>query len=234
MAHRGFLLPTTVKSFADYFNLQVGAGEIANAFGYAYIVRAMTLPRAPLPARSVSGMVRQLRWNLENIPAPNEAAQRETIVAPILQALARVLSARVRIEYPIDASPQLRGKLDYLLSQNENLLIVEAKRGDTTRGMNQLTAELIALDTWADKSLPLLYGVVTSGRSWQFAVLDRTSRTILQDLATLTVPGNLRRLLETIAGVLTNAGIAASQTPSEPAPFPDAASGFAASTEILK
>lgn len=66
-------------------------------------------------------------------------------IAPVLIELVRLTDAQLDIEYSIDAGAQLRGELDYFLSQGEHLLVIEAKNADLTRGLTELAVELIAL-----------------------------------------------------------------------------------------
>jgi hypothetical protein len=42
--------------------------------------------------------------------------------------------------------------LDYLIRSNQELLIIEAKKGDLDKGFNQLSAQLIALDKYDEDS----------------------------------------------------------------------------------
>ena len=52
---------------------------------------------------------------------------------------------QLRIEYPLKVNDWLKSSLDYLLCSTNNLLVIEAKNDDLTRGFTQLAVELIAL-----------------------------------------------------------------------------------------
>jgi len=56
--------------------------------------------------------------------------------------------------------------LDYLLRSQKNLLVIEAKNDDLTRGFTQLAVELIALAEVEENNI--LYGAVTIGDVWRF------------------------------------------------------------------
>ncbi|MBW4526661.1 MAG: hypothetical protein KME18_15960 [Phormidium tanganyikae FI6-MK23] len=124
----------------------------------------------------------------------NEQAKREMYVAPIIKEVARQTKALIRIEYPVKASSQLQGSLNYLLSIGnlKNLLVLEAKRDDLDYGFTQLSAELIALDQWerspSIKEQPTMLGAVTTGIIWQFGLLDRSTKQIHQDLRSYNSP----------------------------------------------
>jgi hypothetical protein len=75
------------------------------------------------------------------------------------------------------------GNLDYLLKLNSanQLLVIEAKYENLTRGFTQLVAKLVALDQWEGATTvsqqPILIGVVTTGTTiWQFGRLDRAAK----------------------------------------------------------
>lgn len=85
------------------------------------------------------------------------------LIAPIVTELVYYTHARLSIEYPIRVNNRLQGNLDYLLRTKNNLLVIEAKQADLTRGMTQLAIELIALDEWTESIQPDLFGSVTTG-----------------------------------------------------------------------
>ena len=49
-----------------------------------------------------------------------------------------------------------------------------------------------------------LYGAVSMGRIWQFAVLDRAHKKVIQDLELYRVPGDLEVLMSILVAILTN------------------------------
>ncbi|MGF1478283.1 MAG: hypothetical protein ACFB4I_02155 [Cyanophyceae cyanobacterium] len=51
------------------------------------------------------------------------------------------------------------------------VLVIEAKREDLDNGFNQLAVELIALQQWLETD-QVIYGALTTGTIWQFAILN--------------------------------------------------------------
>jgi hypothetical protein len=88
------------------------------------------------------------------------------------------------------------------LQTDLNLLVIEAKQSDLTRGFSQLAAELIALDQWVDSNAPELIGAVTTGNIWQFGLLRRSQRQIVQGLNRYRVPEDLESVLRILLGCL--------------------------------
>ena len=112
----------------------------------------------------------------------NELARREILISRVVTELIHYTQAELRIEYNLKVSNWLQGNLDYLLrvkSVNQ-LLVIEAKYEDLTRGFTQLVAELVALDQWSGSTTldqqPILIGVVSTGTIWQFGRLDRNTK----------------------------------------------------------
>ena len=148
---------------------------------------------------------------LPQITLTSETAKREFLIAPILLQVAKLTDARIYSEYPLEIDDRLSGSLDYLLRSQQQLLIIEAKKGDLDKGFNQLAAELIALDqelgeasTIPDRSHPdRLYGAITLGEIWRFAILDSTHKQIIRDLHSYRVPEDLEALFQVILGILT-------------------------------
>jgi hypothetical protein len=106
----------------------------------------------------------------------------------------------MRIEYPLSINNRLKGNLDYLLRLKNNLLVIEAKNDDLTRGFTQLAIELIALSHIEEKTT--LYGAVTIGNIWQFGKIDSSQQQITQDINLFKVPGDLDNLVAVIVGIL--------------------------------
>ena len=99
----------------------------------------------------------------------------------------------MRIEYPLQVSAWLRGNLDYFLKRDANLLVVEVKNADLSRGFTQLAVELIAISEVEDGDI--FYGAVTTGDMWRFGRLDRSSHQISQDITLYRIPDDLENLL---------------------------------------
>jgi len=170
---------------------------------------SLTRATIDLPTASLNQLTRlsDLRQRLEEattrVSLTSEAARREVLIAPILLEVAHITESIVNIEYPIEVNQYLRGDLDYYIESQHNVLVVEAKQADLTRGFTQLAAELIALDIWAESEDPILYGAITTGDIWQFGSFHRSSRLITQSLMLYRVPTDLEALMQILVGILT-------------------------------
>ena len=189
-------------TFTDYFKLNLDTDEVVAYFGYGYTSAAMTLPCADTALPWYADLYERLTASLPYVSLTSEAARREFLIAPIILDLARYQHVRVRVEYPLEVSAQLRGTLDYYLQARQQLLVIEAKNADLQRGFTQLAVELIALDRSIDAPSSHLYGAVSIGNVWQFGILNRTEQHITQDLNLYRVPADLRDLLQILIAIL--------------------------------
>ena len=189
-------------TFTDYFKLNLDTDEVVAYFGYGYTSATVALPHSGTPIPWYDDLYERLRASLPYVSLTNETARREFLIAPIILDLARYEHVKVRVEYPLEVSEQLRGTLDYYLQAQHQLLIIEAKNADLQRGFTQLAAELIALDRGTDAPAPHLYGAVSIGNVWQFGILNRTDQHITQDLNLYRVPADLHELLEILIAIL--------------------------------
>ena len=197
-------VPVKVKSFFDYFLLTADVGQVLAALGYGYQSQALTLPSPASTAdfEWVETLAERLRRALPRLVLSNETATREFLIAPLLLELVLNANVTVHTEYAVNAGANLKGSLDYLLEGRANLVVVEAKQGDLYRGFRQLAAEMVAVDKSIQSETTHLYGAITVGDVWRFAVLDRQDKTVTQDINLLRVPADLRELSEALVGIL--------------------------------
>jgi hypothetical protein len=134
-------------------------------------------------------------------------AKRYFMIAPLLWEIIRHVNAKINVEYPIEVDDKLGGLLDYLVHSEQEIIIIEAKKGDLDKGFNQLIAELIAMDKYQsdNDSLEFLYGVVSIGELWRFGILNRKTKNILRDLHTYRVPEDIEGIFSIIIGILKKA-----------------------------
>ena len=149
-----------------------------------------------------SDLKERLEEAIQRVSLTSEAARREVLIAPILLEIAHITQATINIEYPIEINQFLRGDLDYYLQTQHQILVVEAKQADLTRGFTQLAVELIAVNEWISTDEPILYGAVTTGDIWQFGSFQRDTRIITQDLMLYRVPTDLEILMKILVGIL--------------------------------
>ncbi|NET75136.1 MULTISPECIES: hypothetical protein [Okeania] len=141
-----------------------------------------------------------------------EKARSELIIAPILFAIKKQLDNQISIfsgvEFNIDIEQGLNGFCDFIISCSTLQLlieapvvaVVEAKNDNIKSGLAQCMAEMVAAQVFNQREnneIPLIYGVVTTGTTWQFLELE--SQTMTVDLEEYSVK-NLPKIL----GILTN------------------------------
>ncbi|MBC7798745.1 MAG: hypothetical protein H7Z37_17900 [Pyrinomonadaceae bacterium] len=198
------LNPDLSYTFRDYFLMSANLTfkEIVAELGYDSDETELELPRTLTELTDFESLKRRILELYPLFNLVNETARRETLIAPILTDTARYTKSQIRIEYPIEVTPQLKGVLDYYLKSKNNLLIVEAKDSDLRRGFTQLAVELIAFDVANETAQSVLYGAVTTGEEWRFGKLERQSRIITQDRNFYFVPQDLEEISRILVGIL--------------------------------
>ncbi len=203
---RTSILPEGPVTFADYFKLTAEIGDVLAVFGYTYGIESCKLPRNE---GGNSRRLKAVRENLESIfphvVLTNETARREFLIAPVLSQVALEADAIIRVEYSLEVDDKLHGTLDYLLRAKHRVLVIEAKNGELKKAFTQLAVELLALDRWLGEESPepLFYGAVSMGNVWQFGVLDRGEKRIVEDINTYSVPRDLEEIVRILHGILT-------------------------------
>jgi hypothetical protein len=188
-------------TFRSYFELPQDTDEILAEFGYDY---AKTRLQLPLTQRDIPGLdvlKAQIEETLPYVQLTSESAKREVLIAPVLMRVATLVHQILRFEYPLKVNDWLQGSLDYLIRGRNQIVVVEAKRDDLTRGFTQLAVEMIALAM--DETAPdTLYGAVTMGNLWIFGMLNRQTKRITQDIGGYQVPDDVAALVKTLVGIL--------------------------------
>jgi hypothetical protein len=190
-------------SFSNYFDLGIAVDDLVQEFGYGLTRQILTLPQYPGPIDFLDLLEQQILGTLPFVDLANEATRREILIAPVISTLVRNTQANLRIEYSLKVSQYLQGNLDYYLWAHNNLLVIEAKQADLNRGFTQLAAELIAMDEWSTSTQETIVGAITTGNLWQFGLLQRPSKQIIQGINSYRVPEDLTSLLRVLMGALT-------------------------------
>jgi hypothetical protein len=190
-------------SFRSYFELPYEIDEILAELGYSFAITDLQLPTSPQPFDRVSTLQQQIQEILPYVSLSSETSRRETLVAPIVLELVRVVKCQLRIEYSVYYNNWLKGELDYFLWSENHLTVIEAKRDDLSRGFTQLAVELIAVSQVKEQAV--VYGAVTIGEAWRFGKLDAKQHCITQDFNLYKVPGELHQLMAILVGILTQA-----------------------------
>ncbi|MGD1901712.1 MAG: hypothetical protein ACFB9N_05680 [Geitlerinemataceae cyanobacterium] len=191
----------TNYTFSSFFQLPYDVDEVLAEFGYSYAQQRLTLPRNSTGTTEAATLRSQIEANLPYAQLSSEAAKREVLVAPVLLLVARLCQQTLRFEYPVKVNNWLQGSLDYLLRSQSQVVVVEAKRDDLTRGFTQLAVETIAL-SMLEGAPPVIYGAVTIGSFWVFGCLDRDRHSIVQDIGGFRVPDDLEELVSILVGIL--------------------------------
>lgn len=201
MSTRKILQPGASYSFRSYFELPNDTDEVLAEFAYSFTRARLQLPRSSRAIERLPDLRQQIEEILPYVTLNSAAAKREILIAPVLSRVAVVCRRILRIEYPLKINEQLQGTLDYLLQSTHNLVVVEAKRDDLTRGFTQLAVELIALSMLEDAP-ETLYGVVTMGDVWVFGILERSARLVTRDIASYALPDDVEDLVRILVGIL--------------------------------
>lgn len=116
----------------------------------------------------------------DDISFRNEYAIRQQIITPILNVVVRHYKPlKLWIEEPfnVDEDRGLTGTPDYLIASRTKtgemslppLCVIEAKKADFDEGWTQALAEMVAA---AIKGAKVCYGVVTTGKIWEFGKFE--------------------------------------------------------------
>ena len=192
-------------SFSDYFKINIRPDDLASLFGYSYELKEIAFKKDKLPIE-LKAWIDDFLSHYDNlrklVNLTNEMAVREFLISPIIFELVKRFNIKVDIENSVYYSDILKGSIDYILRKNSNFIAIEAKNSDMNRGFNQLISELIALDKIIEQDDALIYGVVTTGTEWNFALLDRKNKTIIQDKKNLYLTQNLEEIFQVIISIL--------------------------------
>ncbi|MBR8828110.1 MAG: hypothetical protein DSM107014_09480 [Gomphosphaeria aponina SAG 52.96 = DSM 107014] len=143
-----------------------------------------------------------------------EKARSELIVAPILVALRKLLNNQISlfsgVEFNVAVERGLNGICDFMISFSPQQLfikapvitMVEAKNDNLKSGLGQCLGEMIAAQIFNQREnneLEIIYGVVTTGTSWQF--LSLKEQTVEIDLEEYSI-NNLPQILGILVGFI--------------------------------
>lgn len=191
-------------SFSDYFNMGYPSEEIVAALGYQLVLEEIHFSQtAQVNVQRVDDLKTFYYQIVPKITLNSESAKREFMIAPLLQAIMLDIDGKLNIEYPIDVNERLNGVIDYLIRSTEELIVIEAKKGDLERGFNQLAAEMIALDQHEENlTSDTLYGAITIGEVWRFSVLKRSEKRLIKDINLFRFPQDTQDILSIVLNIL--------------------------------
>ncbi len=204
MSRPRIIQPGQSYTFSKYFELPFSPEDILAELGRTYEREQLQLPKVEFLTDTTEQLQRVIERNFRRVKLLSEDARKQAIIAPILLEVCEIAQTQLNIEYPINVSDQLKGNLDYYIDKGKNLLVLEAKQADLSRGFIQLAVELIALDQWINSDNLILYGAVTTGEDWRFATYKRQEKQITEDFKLYRVPEELTELIKILVGILSN------------------------------
>lgn len=194
---------TQSYTFSKFFDLKIEVKDLAIDFGYGFSRKKLNLAKFEGELDRIKETKDRINEILPYVSLANETARREFLISPIILDFIHYTKCEVRIEYQIKVTEQLQGYFDYLIEKEQNLLIIEAKKGDLDYGCTQLVAQLIALDKWqTNEQQTHIIGAVTTGQIWQFCRLNRLEKNIEQGLEIYRVPEDLELLMRLLIQAL--------------------------------
>jgi hypothetical protein len=125
-------------SFSDYFYMSHPTEEIIAELGYHLDFEEISFPLCQIIESSTIDKLKNVYYRLlPKITLNSEIAKREFMIAPLLHQVMLDIDAKLNIEYPIDIDDKLNGFLDYFIRAKQELVIIEAKKGDLERGIER-------------------------------------------------------------------------------------------------
>lgn len=190
----------TIQELCD-----VEAQDLAKEFGYSFERKWLKLPQYSGELNRSPQTQERIEEILPHVSLSSDRAKRQILVSPIMRDLIYYTKANVRIEYPIQTTEKSQRVLDYFIKSTQCTVITFAKGADTDLGMTELIASLIALDRWLeDPPQNHIIGTVTTGRSWEFARLNRQSQHIEQGLKIYSLLKNFDILMRILVQTVTS------------------------------
>ena len=119
-----------------------------------------------------------------------EKARSEFLIAPILTEVRRQLNNQISLfsgtDFNVDVEKGLIGYCDFLISASKEqffisvpvITIVEAKNENIIGGLGQCVAEMVAAQIFNQQKefdVSVIYGAVTSGTTWRFLMLNKST-----------------------------------------------------------
>ncbi|MEB3341606.1 hypothetical protein [Okeania sp.] len=134
----------------------------------------------------------------------SEKARSEFIIAPILAEVKKISNNQISlfsgIEFNVNPELGLNGFCDFIISLSTQQIVlkapvitlVEAKNDNLRNGLAQCMAEMVAAQIFNQnkgKEIPKIYGVITTGTTWQFLELEAEIITIdLEEYSVYNLP----------------------------------------------
>jgi len=190
-------------SFSKFFDLTTEDTDL----GYSLSQQQLHLSNYPGELGSLHNLSNRIKEVLPFINLTTERACREILVAPVVAEIIHYTQAELRIEYPLRLSEQPHEPLDYLLTTNSQIIVIEAVEEDSSSsGIKKLATAMIALDQWIHTpNQSILLGAITTGHLWRFACLHRANKHIELGIEIYHIPDDIEPLMRIFINVLHSA-----------------------------
>ncbi len=145
-----------------------------------------------------SALMAMVRENInDDMSFINEVTICERVISPILNLVSKNyehLNVWSHVPYNVDEKKGLVGEPDYLIAgrtkyggmAKPSLCVIEAKRDDFEQGWAQAFAEMVASSLLENR---VCYGIVTTGKCWEFARL--ADQVFTRDSSSISATDNL-------------------------------------------
>jgi hypothetical protein len=175
--------------------------------GFSLSLRKLNLPSYQGELERPHQLSNRIQEVLPFINLTTERACREILVAPVVAEIIHYTQAELRIEYPLRLSEQPHEPLDYLLTTNSQIIVIEAVEEDSSSsGIKKLATAMIALDQWIHTpNQSILLGAITTGHLWRFACLHRANKHIELGIEIYHIPDDIEPLMRIFINVLHSA-----------------------------
>ncbi len=187
------------KTFSSFNEID----EVCDIFGYIYENDSFIQEKEYKMAENIESNLREDFTHLKNFI--NEIAICECIIRPILADVARAnklpLFSHPKFDY--DKSVGLTGVPDYILAPEKSkggrrfttpvVCLGEAKKDDFVKGWGQVAAEMIAAQKLNDNEDIPIYGLVSTGKNWEFGFLK--NKKFMIHPTSFAAPGQLDKVL---------------------------------------
>lgn len=194
-------------SFSDFFKMKIETEDLLDFFGYQFQKDALQLEAMETP--DLMEWLQSFDTNFPKISKlvdlTNEQAIREFLISPLLTQIMLTYDIPIKLERNVYYNDILKGNIGYFVGNRKNFILLEAKQDDLHRTFRQLATELIAIDKlWENAPNTHIFGAVSLGILWNFAVLDRENQIITQDTKLYAVPDQLPKIVGIMVKLLQN------------------------------
>ncbi len=172
-------LKFTTMTFKDFSSIN----KVKALYPDLILATEKFIPKNTIQIEVEPYLERQIEFGLLSYK-PNETFADKFLIAPILNNVwLKHPNLNIWTEKFIKFDDQLQGKPDYLVSplnkkqykvlSSPIIILVEAKQENFTLGWGQCLAEMLACQKLNKSDDIKIYGIVSTGQSWEFGKLEK-------------------------------------------------------------